>query len=160
MHIKQRLLLLFSHLTMLGAGFVAGLYMLPLLVASPAPSSHELAVVEDNAFFIADFSRSHPASDFLHWGEGRLYLSESAAGYKGTLSPAPDLVLYVSSAEIHTAADFERERAGMVALGRIRSFGNFLVPYNSVLDLSSMRSVIIWCDSFNQFITAASLTSL
>ena len=160
MHIKQRLLLLFSHTLMLAAGFAAGIYLLPLLIAAAPPSDLELSVIEDDAVYVAEFSREHPSSDFLHWGAGKLFLSNHAAGFKGALSPAPDLTLYISSADIRTPEDFARERSGMKALGRIRSFNDFLVPFGQEHELTAMRSVIVWCDSFDQFITSAALRRL
>ena len=43
----------------------------------------------------------------------------------------------------------------MVRVGDVKTFNNFIVEVPSGIDPSSFTSVIIWCESFGQFITSA-----
>jgi hypothetical protein len=44
----------------------------------------------------------------------------------------------------------------MVRVADIKTFENFLVPVPESVDPARYITVIIWCESFAQFITAAS----
>jgi hypothetical protein len=43
----------------------------------------------------------------------------------------------------------------MVRVGDVRTFENFVVPVPAAVDVAQFDSVIVWCESFSQFITAA-----
>ena len=43
----------------------------------------------------------------------------------------------------------------MVRVGEIRTFENFTVPLPPGVDPRAYRAVIVWCETFRQFITAA-----
>ena len=43
----------------------------------------------------------------------------------------------------------------MAAVGSVKSFENFVVPVPKSIDPSRFNTVIVWCESFGQFITAA-----
>ncbi len=43
----------------------------------------------------------------------------------------------------------------MVRIGDVRTFENFVVRIPDSIDVSSYNTVIVWCESFDQFITAA-----
>lgn len=44
----------------------------------------------------------------------------------------------------------------MLRVGDVKTFHNFVVPVPAGTDLSASTTVIVWCESFRQFITAAS----
>ena len=56
---------------------------------------------------------------------------------------------------LETEADFLRLKARMVRVGDVRTFRNFVVPVPASVNPSDYSSVIVWCETFNQFITAA-----
>ena len=56
---------------------------------------------------------------------------------------------------VETEAAFEALRPQMVAIGGVDTFENFIVPVPDAVDLARFNTVIIWCESFSQFITAA-----
>ena len=56
---------------------------------------------------------------------------------------------------METEADFERLKPRMVRIGDVKTFQNFIVPVPESVDPGDYSSVIIWCESFGQFITAA-----
>ena len=51
---KKVLLLVFSHLVVLVIGFVAGIYVLPILIAPPAPSAAEVKTIGGTAEYRAE----------------------------------------------------------------------------------------------------------
>jgi hypothetical protein len=73
----------------------------------------------------------------------------------GKLAPGPDYKLYLSPEFVETEADFNRLKSGMVRVGDVRTFENFLVPVPESSDPAAYNTVVVWCESFGQFITAA-----
>ena len=43
----------------------------------------------------------------------------------------------------------------MALVGDVRTFENFVVPIPDGVDPGDFDTVVIWCESFDQFITAA-----
>jgi hypothetical protein len=43
----------------------------------------------------------------------------------------------------------------MVRLGNVKTFENFVVEVPGGVDPSKYNTVIVWCESFSQFITSA-----
>jgi hypothetical protein len=56
---------------------------------------------------------------------------------------------------VETEADFVRLKPTMVRVGDVKTFKNFVVPVPESIDPSRYSTVIVWCESFSQFITAA-----
>lgn len=148
-------LLLFSHLAVLALGFGLGVYLLPLLTAPPAPDAGVLASHAQQVRWTAQFRRDLQGSDLLHWGEGTVTVGPRSIALAGALAPGPDYKLYLSPAFVATEADFLRARPDMVRVGDVRTFRNFLVPVPESIDVARYTTVIVWCESFGQFISAA-----
>ena len=102
-----------------------------------------------------EFRRDLKDSDFLHWGEGTVYLSPSSIVFKGKLAPGPDYKLYLSPEFVETEEDFNRLKSTMVQVGDVKTFENFVIEVSPAVDPSNYTSAIVWCESFGQFITAA-----
>ena len=152
---KKRLLLLISHLLAGAIGFAAGIYVLPILIAPPSPAASEVDVQATAAEFKGQFRRDLKGSDVLHWGEGTVAVGRSAIASMGRLAPGPDYKLYLSPEFVETKADFLRLKPKMVRVGEVKTFENFIVPMPSGVDPKAYSSVIVWCETFSQFITAA-----
>ena len=43
----------------------------------------------------------------------------------------------------------------MARVGDVRTFENFVVPVPADIDPGAYNTVIVWCESFGEFITAA-----
>jgi hypothetical protein len=43
----------------------------------------------------------------------------------------------------------------MVRVGDVKTFENFVVSVPAGVDTTNFSTVIIWCETFNEFITAA-----
>ena len=152
---KRLLTLAASHALFAVAGFAAGIYMLPILTAPAAPSSTEVAAMAAGAEFTGQFRRDLEDSDLLHWGEGTVSVGRNVIALQGEIAPGPDYKLYLSPVFIETEADFERLRPGMARIGDVRTFENFVVPVPEGIDPAAYNTVIVWCESFGEFITAA-----
>ena len=73
----------------------------------------------------------------------------------GKLAPGPDYKLYFSPRFVETEEDFNRLKSEMVRVGDVNTFENFLVPVPESIDPAAYKAVVVWCESFGQFITAA-----
>jgi len=40
-------------------------------------------------------------------------------------------------------------------VGDVKTFENFIVPVPGSIDIQSYAAVVVWCETFSQFITAA-----
>lgn len=155
MKTRRLLFLLLSHGLIGAAGFAAGIYTLPILIAPPAPSADQVSTAAASATYAAEFRRDLKDSDALHWGEGRVSIGTEAVSLMGKLAPGPDYKLYFSPAFVETEADFKRLKPQMALVGDVKTFNNFFVPVPPGVNPSSFNSVIVWCETFGEFITSA-----
>lgn len=155
MNMMKALLLAASHTLVAALGFAGGIYALPILVAPAAPSAAEVGAVAAKAAYKGSFRRDLTDSDALHWGEGTLSVSAEAVALMGRVSPGPDFKLYLAPEFVQTKADFLRLKPKMLRIGDVKTFDNFVVPMPPGTDLAAYNTVIVWCESFGQFITAA-----
>lgn len=151
----KKLLLTASHLLALAVGFALGVYLLPILVAPEAPSQAEVSAQAGSATFNGQFRRDLKDSDALHWGEGSVSVSRQAITLMGKLAPGPDYKLYLSPEFVETEADFRRLKSRMVRVGDVKTFENFIVPVPATIDPAAYTTVVVWCETFNEFITSA-----
>lgn len=150
----RALILLFTHLGMLGAGFALGVYLLPILTAPKGPDAAELAAMAEKAVFSAEFTRDLEDSDFLHWGEGTVSITPTEIVHQGALAPGPDYKLYLVPEFVETEAAFEAIKDQALQLGDIKTFDGFILPVPEGTDLTAYTTVLIWCEAFSEFITA------
>ena len=144
-----------SHVAAGGIGFALGIYLLPILIAPESPGEQEVQSVADTARYTAEFRRDLQDSDALHWGEGALFIGPDSIALEGSLAPGPDYRLYLSPEFVETEAAFLALKSEMVEVGPVRTFENFMVPIPDSVDPAAFSAAIVWCESFNQFITAA-----
>ena len=152
---KKWLLLIPSHLGALGIGFVLGIYLLPILIAPPAPSDEMVENSAKQSQFQGEFQRDLKDSDVLHWGEGTVFVSQEQIALQGRISPGPNYKIFLSKQFLETEAEFIAQKSNMAVVGDVRTFNNFIVSVPPHIDTSAYNSVIIWCEAFNEFITAA-----
>ncbi|MFK7974675.1 MAG: DM13 domain-containing protein [Halioglobus sp.] len=155
MTIARTLILFVSHGAALSIGFALGIYALPILTAPESPSTEQVQAVSEQAAFTGVFTKDLEGSDALHWGEGEVAISASTISLMGELAPGPDYKLYLSPTFVETEADFIQAKPSMQLVGDIKTFENFLVNVPADINITGFNTVIVWCESFGQFITAA-----
>ena len=149
------LLLIASHVAVAVAGFMAGIFALPILMAPDAPPVEAVVAAQGEALYSGEFRRDLEDSDFLHWGEGVISVGQESIALMGRIAPGPAYRLYLSPEFVETEARFEALKPQMVQVGPVDTFENFIVPVSEDITLEDYNTVIIWCESFSQFITAA-----
>jgi hypothetical protein len=152
---KKIILLIVSHIAVAFVGFGAGVYFLPILTAPPAPAASDVHAAAGGAEYSGEFRRDLEDSDALHWGEGIVFVGDRSISLEGSIAPGPDYKLYLSPEFIETEADFSRLKPRMVRVGDVKTFENFIVPVPEDIETEAFNTVVVWCESFGQFITAA-----
>ena len=155
MKLKIFTLLLVTHLAVGAFGVGVGIYIFPILTAPPAPTTSQISALSSKAKYKAEFIKELKGSDSFHWGVGTVSLGSGYITLMGELAPGPDYKLYLSPDFVETEADFNRLKSTMVRVGDVKTFENFAVKVPSSIDVSQYNSVIIWCEAFGEFITAA-----
>jgi hypothetical protein len=82
-------------------------------------------------------------------------IAPKVVSFTGKLAPGPDYKLYFAPEFVETKEDFlgmkPRARRG----GDVKTFANFIVPLPEGLDPAQFNTVVVWCETFSMFITAA-----
>ena len=149
------LLLVATHAAAGGLGFAAGIYVLPILIAPPAPSAAEVKAAASGAQYTAQLRRDLKGSDFLHWGEGTVTLTSRSVAFAGKLAPGPDYKLYLAPEFVDTREGFLRIKSRSKRLGDVKTFESFIVALPDTADLARYNTVVVWCETFSMFISAA-----
>jgi hypothetical protein len=152
---KKILILLVSHALVALAGFAGGIYFLPILIAPPAPEAAAVSAVAEKAQFTARFRRDLTGSDALHWGEGTVSVGPTAVALMGRLAPGPDYKLYLAPAFVQDETGFLRIKAASLRVGDVKTFDNFIVALPPGVDPTAYNTVVVWCETFGEFISAA-----
>lgn len=152
---KNGFFLIGTHVAMAMFGFALGIYTLPILSEPPPPDASALASAVSAATYRGEFRRDLADSDHLHWGEGTVHVGRSSVALQGTIAPGPAYKLYLSPDFIDTEVEFLARKAEMVAVGDVKNFDNFIVPMPASVNPDAFTTVIIWCEAFDEFITAA-----
>lgn len=151
----RRLFLLFSHIAVFVAGFGLGIYMLPILIAENAPPPTAVLDVERAASLRGEFRRDLKGSDFLHWGEGEVFVTPRQIAHRGRLSPGPDYKLYLAPDFVDDEASFLAIKEKSLRIGDVKGFAGFIAPVPEGVDVNAYTTVVIWCERFGEFISAA-----
>lgn len=144
-----------THVVAVCVGVALGIYLLPILTAPESPSLEMVRASADMAQFKGEVRRDLADSDALHWGEGTIYIGTNTIDFEGDLAPGPDYRLYLSPKFVETEAAFLALKSDMVEIGPVRTFENFSVAVPASVDPAEFSAVIVWCESFGQFITAS-----
>lgn len=149
------LILAGTHGAMLAAGFALGVYFLPILTAPASVDKAMLAATSQAATYQAEFKRGLKGNDFLHWGEGKISLTAQKVVHQGTLAPGPDYKLYLTKQFVEDEEQFEKIKNQSRRIGDIKTFDGFLIDIPEGVDIEDYNSVVVWCEAFGEFITAA-----
>ena len=152
---KKFFALLITHGLALLVGFAGGIYLLPVLIAPPAPTDEEVMASMTDVLYTASFTRDLPGSDFLHWGQGALSITPAKIGFMGEIAPGPDYQLYLTPELVLDEESFLAVKADSVRVGPVKTFQNFVLDTPRDIKLEDYSALVIWCESFSEFITAA-----
>lgn len=152
---KRLLVLVASHGTAVLLGFGLGVYLLPILTAPATPSAAAVATIAGTAQYQGRFRRDLKGSDLLHWGEGDVAIGRQAIALMGKISPGPDYKLYLVPDFVEDEEQFVKVKSRSVRVGDIKTFENFVVPVPQNIDVGQYTTVLVWCETFSEFISAA-----
>ncbi|GAA6211936.1 DM13 domain-containing protein [Hyphomicrobiales bacterium 4NK60-0047b] len=144
-----------THLAMLAIGFALGVYFLPILTAPPSLDKGMLTQTAKSALFKTEFKRDLRGSDFLHWGEGKVSLTDKKIVHEGKLAPGPDYKVYLAKTFVEDEAEFLKIKSDTKQIGDVKTFDGFLVTIPEGINVADYSTVIVWCEAFGEFITAA-----
>ncbi len=149
------LILLVTHGAVLVVGFVLGIYLLPILIEPDSPDEAALMASSQAALYSAELSRELKGNDFLHWGEGTVSVSADKITHMGTLAPGPDYKLYLVPDFVEDEAQFLKLKDSSAQIGDVKTFNGFIVDVPAGVNIDDYTTVLVWCESFGEFITAA-----
>ena len=151
------------HIILLGtAKFLAGLvigvglgvYFLPILTAEDGLDRTALAQLEASAVFTRDLA----GSNAFHWGKGTVRINRERVWLEGVIAPGPDYRLYLMQEFVEDEDSFLAIKSRAVDIGPVKAFTNFSLPVPSDVDAGAFPALVIWCEAFSEFITAARLS--
>lgn len=149
------LILSFTHMAALAIGFALGVYFLPILTAPPSPDQTKLEKMVQGAIFSAKFTRDLRGSDFVHWGEGTVSLTSTQIVHMGRLAPGPDYKLYLVDRFVEHEDEFLPIKDTAKLIGEVKSFAGIILDIPDGVDIETYNTVLVWCEAFGEFITAA-----
>lgn len=152
---RRLLILIPTHFAMLAIGFAVGIYTLPILTAPRAPDAASLEKIATETLYAGRFLRDLEGSDLIHWGEGDIRVSRNAISHTGRLSPGPDYKLYLAPRFVDTKEAFLQIKDKSLRVGDVKTFDGFIVEVPAGVDVRDFDAVVVWCEAFDQFISAA-----
>ena len=151
----RHLFQLLSHIVVFVAGIGIGIYLLPILIAEKPPLPTAVLDVERSASFRGEFRPNLKGSDLLHWGEGEVFVTPKAIAHRGRLSPGPDYKLYLTPDFVEDEASFLAIKEKSLRISDVKGFSGFLITLPDGTDVNAYNTVVIWCEGFGEFISAA-----
>ncbi|KVQ00497.1 hypothetical protein WJ95_28430 [Burkholderia ubonensis] len=152
---KKISILVGSHLVAGVIGFAVGIYTLPLFTADAEASDADVRAVSNTARYTGEFKRDLPGSDPLHWAQGKIAITDDAIAFEGEVAPGPDYKIYLIPNFVDTKEKFLAAKLHAVRIGDLNTFGNFVTPLPRNIGIDQFTTVVIWCERFSQFISAA-----
>ena len=152
---KKIFLLLATHSFVLIFGFALGIYLLPILTAPESVEISKINEYEKKSLYQTEFIRDLKGSDPWHWGEAKVSISNNKITVNGSIAPGPDYKLYLLSDFVEHEDEFLPIKEDAQYVAEVKSFENFVVDIPSDINVGEFNTVVIWCESFNEFITSA-----
>lgn len=144
-------------------GFVIGIFVYPYIFP-PAPATEQVVNRAAKTLVAGGtFIHANP-SDPIHYGQGSVEILRDPVGAHEVhlkpdfkVGPGPRFHVYLADrADITTDEHFEQSK--VTDLGMIRSFeGSQIFPIPAGTDISTVKSVVIWCKEFGVLISPATL---
>ena len=141
-------------------GVALGFFFFPY-VFPPPPAVEQLSETERGGIAATGtFIHANP-SDPVHWGRGKVSVSERAVFLESDFEVGPGPAYHVYLVPKASVRDEAAVKDAMfVDLGRLRAFkGSQRYPIPAGVNLKDFPSVVIWCERFGVLISPADLTS-
>ena len=153
--LKTKIILLSTHISTLFFGFALGIYFLPILIAPDSSDIMDIDQLQSDAAYKTKFIRDLAGSDLLHWGEADVTISDKHIVIKGKIAPGPDYKMYLTQQFVENEKDFLAVKGSAAFIADVDIFENFIVKIPSSINVYEYNTIVIWCESFSEFITAA-----
>ncbi|MEC8109299.1 MAG: DM13 domain-containing protein [Pseudomonadota bacterium] len=127
------------------------------MIAEKGLDSASIVALSDSALRRATFVPNLPGPDELHWGDGVIMVNADRIWLDGKLAPGPDYRLYLTPKYVETGPGFQTIKVQSMQIRTIKTFENFSLGLSDGVDVTNYQAVLIWCEAFGKFITAAEL---
>jgi|TARA_B110000116_G_C16536956_1_gene446908 hypothetical protein len=152
---KKIVLLLSSYIIVFVLGFGLGIYLLPILTSPKSVNIDKIIKLEKNALYKTVFVRDLKGSDLFHWGEADVSVSKNEIIVNGSIAPGPDYKLYLTKEFVEQEEEFLSIKDNSRYVAEVKTFKNFVITVPEDIDINDYNTIVIWCESFSEFITAA-----
>jgi hypothetical protein len=152
---KKIILLISSYIIVFVLGFGLGIYLLPILTSPKSVNIDKIIKLEKNALYKTVFVRDLKGSDLFHWGEADVSVSKNEIIVNGSIAPGPDYKLYLTKEFVEQEEEFLSIKDKSRYVAEVKTFKNFVITVPEDIDINDYNTIVIWCESFSEFITAA-----
>jgi len=152
---KKITLLVFSYMIVFLLGLGLGIYLLPILTAPKSVDIHKIIKLEKNALYKTLFVKDLKGSDLFHWDEAKVTVSKNEIIVNGSIAPGPDYKLYLTKEFVEQEEEFLFIKDKSKYIAEVKTFKNFVITIPENIDINDYNTIVIWCESFSEFITAA-----
>ena len=152
---KKIILLISSYIIVFVLGLGLGIYLLPILTAPKSVNIDKIIKLEKNALYKTVFVRDLKGSDPFHWGEADVSISKNEIIVNGSIAPGPDYKLYLTKEFAVQEEEFLSIKDNSRYVAEVKTFKNFVITVPEDIDINDYNTIVIWCESFSEFITAA-----
>jgi hypothetical protein len=152
---KKITLLVFSYMIIFLLGLGLGIYLLPILTAPKSVDIDKIIKLEKNALYKTLFVKDLKGSDLFHWGEAKVTVSRNEIIVNGSIAPGPDYKLYLTKEFVEQEEEFLFIKDKSKYIAEVKTFKNFVITIPENIDINDYNTIVIWCESFSEFITAA-----
>jgi len=142
-----------------GGGFTLGIFFYPFIFLDDIVANEQVANADTKTKVAAgEFIHANPM-DPIHWGKGNVTVFDDLVhlNMDFEVGPGPKYkVLLSDRADIKKTSDVSDSKT--IDLGMIKAFKgsqNYSIPAGT--DLSTYKSVVIWCEAFGVLISPATL---
>ena len=152
---KKIVLLISSYIIVFVLGFGLGIYLLPILTSPKSVNIDKIIKLEKNALYKTVFVRDLKGSDLFHCGEADVSVSKNEIIVNGSIAPGPDYKLYLTREFAEQEEEFLSIKDNSRYVAEVKTFKNFVITVPEDIDINDYNTIVIWCESFSEFITAA-----
>ena len=152
---KKIILLISSYIIVFVLGFGLGIYLLPILTSPKSVNIDKIIKLEKNALYKTLFVKDLKGSDLFHWGEAKVTVSKNEIIVNGSIAPGPDYKLYLTKEFVEQEEEFLFIKDKSKYIAEVKTFKNFVITIPENIDINDYNTIVIWCESFSEFITAA-----